>query len=88
MSGFINYDLMNKIERIVDAGVIQEVSSDPTYDERHLSELFRIVASMDEKEIYTVIRSAVKHHRQTVAKTLEELQKESEQEGEQNGQQN
>ena len=88
MSGFINYDLMDHVERIVDAGVIKEVTGDPEYEERHLSELFRIVASMDEKEIYTVIRSAVKHHRQTVAKTLEELQKESEQEGEQNGQQN
>ena len=86
MSGFINYDLMNKIERIVDAGVLNEVSSDPTYDERHLSELYRIIANMDEKEIYTAIRSAVKHHRETVVKTLEELQKEAE-EGENNGKQ-
>lgn len=76
MSGFINYDLMNDIERVVDAGVIQEVTSDPSFDERHLSELSRIVMAMDEKEIYTVIKAIVKSHRETLVKTLEDIQKE------------
>ena len=76
MSGFINYDLMNDIERVVDAGVIQEVTSDPSFDERHLSELSRIVTAMDEKEIYTVIKAIVKSHRETLVKTLEDIQKE------------
>lgn len=76
MSGFINYDLMNDIERVVDAGVIQEVTSDPSFDERHLSELSRIVTAMDEKEIYTVIKAIVKSHRETLVKTLEDIEKE------------
>ena len=78
MSGFINYDLMDKIERVIDSGVIQEVASDPEFDKRHLSELQRIIAAMDEKEIYTVIHALVKHHRELFIRTLEDMEKEGE----------
>ena len=82
MSGFINYDLIDDIERIVDAGVIQEIATDPGYDERHLSELYRIITAMDDKEIYTVIRSIAENHRETLINTLEHMN--NQQEGEHN----
>lgn len=74
---FINYGLMNDIERIVDAGVLNETSADPSFDERHLSELYRMVSAMDEIEIYVVIRSAVENHRETVVNTLEYMEGEN-----------
>ena len=73
MSGFINYDLVKEVERIIDAGVIKEVASDPKYDERHLSELYRIVAAMDDKEVYTVTKSLAENHRKAFVDALEEL---------------
>lgn len=80
--GFINYDLMNDIERVIDAGVLNDFVDDKTNDERHLSELYRIVSAMDDKEVYTVIKSIVAHHRLVLVTTLEKL---NEEEGEKNG---
>lgn len=68
---FINYSLMDDIEQIVDAGVLQEVNNDPTYGDRHLSQLYKMVEAMDDAEIYTVIRSAVDNHKETLQKSLE-----------------
>ena len=68
---FINYKLMDDIERIVDAGVMQEVSDDPTYEDRHLSKLYKMVAAMDDLEVYTIIKSAVENHKETVQKSLD-----------------
>ena len=79
MSSFINYDLMHDIERVVDAGVIKEIGDDKDTEERHLSELARRMAALDDVEVYTVITALIKHHRDTFIKTLEHM------EGEQNG---
>lgn len=68
---FINYSLMDDIEQIVDVGVLQEVNNDPTYGDRHLSMLYHLVEAMDDAEIYTIIRSAVDNHRETLQKSLE-----------------
>lgn len=68
---FINYSLMDDIEQIVDAGVLQEVNDDPTYGDRHLSQLYKMVEAMDDAEIYTIIRSAVDNHKETLQKSLE-----------------
>lgn len=79
MSSFINYDLMHDIERVVDAGVIKEIGDDKDTEERHLSELARRMAALDDVEVYTVITALIKYHRDTFIKTLEHM------EGEQNG---
>lgn len=68
---FINYSLMDDIEQIVDAGVLQEVNNDPTYGDRHLSQLYKMVEAMDDAEIYTIIRSAADNHKETLQKSLE-----------------
>lgn len=68
---FINYSLMDDIEQIVDAGVLQEVNDDPTYGDRHLSQLYKMVKAMDDAEIYTIIKSAVDNHKETLQKSLE-----------------
>lgn len=68
---FINYKLIDDIERIVDAGVLKEVTDDPIYGDRHLSQLYKMVQAMDEDEIYTIIKSAVDNHRETVQKSLD-----------------
>ena len=68
---FINYKLMDDIERIVDQGVLQEVTDDPTYGDRHLSQLYKMVQAMDPDEIYTIIKSAVDNHKETVQKSLD-----------------
>ena len=70
---FINYELMDDIERIVDAKVLQEVNDDPAYGDRHLSKLYKMVEAMDDAEIYTIIKSAVDHHRDTVQKSLDHI---------------
>ena len=74
MSGFINYDLMHQIERVVDAGVIKEIGDDKETEERHLSELSRRIAALDDVEVYTVITALVKHHRDTFIKVLENME--------------
>lgn len=68
---FINYSLMDDIEQIVDAGVLQEVNNDPTYGDRHLSMLYKMVEAMDDAEIYTIIKSAVDNHKETLQKSLD-----------------
>ena len=68
---FINYSLMDDIEQIVDAGVLQEVNNDPTYGDRHLSQLYKMVEAMDDAEIYTIIKAAVDNHKETLQKSLE-----------------
>lgn len=68
---FINYKLMDDIEQIVDQGVLQEVTDDPTYGDRHLSQLYKMVQAMDPDEIYTIIKSAVDNHKETVQKSLD-----------------
>ena len=68
---FINYKLMDDIERIVDQGVLQEVTDDPTYGDRHLSQLYKMVQAMDPDEIYTIIKSAVDNHKEIVQKSLD-----------------
>lgn len=68
---FINYQLLDDIERIVDAGVLQEVTDDPTYGDRHLSQLYKMVQAMDPDEIYTIIKSAVENHKEIVQKSLD-----------------
>jgi len=75
MSGFINYDLMKDIERVVDAGVINEVGDDTENEERHLSELSRRIAALDQVEVYTVIKSLIKYHRETFINVLEDMER-------------
>ena len=68
---FINYKLMDDIEQIVDQGVLQEVTDDPTYGDRHLSQLYKMVQAMDPDEVYTIIKSAADNHREILQKSLE-----------------
>ena len=78
MSGFINYNLINDIDRVVDAGVVGEIGDDSQMEERHISELDRRMAALDEKEAYVVTKALVKYHRETFVKTLEDIEKEGE----------
>ena len=75
MSGFINYERMDELDRLAQTGFFK----DPTisrFNKRSMSELERLVQAMDEKEIYIVIRAIIDHHREMLVKTLEYLEKE------------
>ena len=79
MSGaHINYKTQRKIERIVDAGVIGEIGDDSELEIRHITELEDRMKALDDKEVFVVINTLVKYHREIFVKTLEYLEKEGE----------
>lgn len=78
MSGFIDYELENDLERLCKEGFFGPIKEVRSFNLRSISELQRLVYAMDDMEIYTLIRAAVKSHFEIVQKTLYELQKQQE----------
>lgn len=76
MSGFIDFDLVKDIKKAHKAGVFTDMGDESENEERHVSELERRMAALDEKETYVTIKTLVKHHRRTVIKTFEYMEKE------------
>ena len=79
MSGFIDYELYDDLERLEEEGFFTEGTKLTQMNMRSISELKRLVRGMDQREVYTIIKAAVRYHFDVVQKTLYELQR---QEGE------
>lgn len=75
---FVNYALIKDINRAYQARVFTNMGDLSENEERHVSELERRMAALDDKETYIAIRTLVKHHRKTVVKSLEYMEKEGE----------
>lgn len=79
---FVDYGLIRDVDEAEEEGVISaEVFGDEELEFRHLSELERRMRAFDEAEVYIAIKAFIGHHRETVIRTLEYLQKK---EGEKN----
>lgn len=76
MSGFIDFDLVKDINKAHEAGVFEEMGDESENEERHVSELKRRMAALDEKETFVTLQALIKHHRKTVIKTFEFMEKE------------
>lgn len=73
---FVNYGLIRDVDEAEEEGVISvKVIGDEELEFRHLSELERRMRAFDEVEVYISINAFVQHHRQTVIRTLDYLQK-------------
>ena len=81
MSGFIDYELYDDLERLEGEGFFSDGMKLTQMNMRSISELKRLVRGMDDREVYTIIKAAVRYHFEMVQKTLYELQR---QEGERN----
>ena len=79
---FVNYALVKDYKRAHKAGVFHDQGDETENEERHMSELERRMAALDEKETYVTVKTLVEQHRETVIKTLEYLNKIKEKEGE------
>ena len=75
---YMNYTLIEELNRLSDEGFFKDKGHVPKLNELSISELDRMVKSMDEKEIYTVIRATVFYHLEMAQKTLDELQRQQE----------
>lgn len=76
---FINYELLQDIDKAHDAGVFDDMGIEGETEERYVSELERRMNAMDEKSVYIAVKTFAINHRETVKKTLEYM------EGEHNG---
>ncbi len=76
MNAHINYKTQRKIERVVDAGVIGEIGDESELEIRHITELEDRMKALDDKEVFVVINTLVKCHREMFVKTLEYLERE------------
>jgi len=75
---FVNYALCRDLVKAHDAGVFPDMGIDGEDEERHVSELERRLKAFDDKEVYIAVKTFANHHRKTVVKTLEYMQKEGE----------
>ena len=78
MSGFIDYELENELERLCGDGFFGNGVKFSRFNMRSISYLQDLVRGMDGMEIYALIRAAIKFHRNMVQKTLYELQRQQE----------
>ena len=81
---FVNYALLKIIIRAFKARVFEEMGDVSEDEERHVSELERRMKALDEKEVFIAVSTFVKHHRKTVVKTLEFIEKEGEKDEQRN----
>lgn len=79
---FINFALVKDIKRAKKAGVVEADYIDTDKEQCHISELERELIAFDSEEIYVAIKSFIRHHKQTLIKIFDYLDKEEqEQEG-------
>lgn len=78
MSGFINFELVKDIKKAEKEGVIPDLGFHTENEERHVSELERRMAALDERETYVAVKTIVKHHRDVLVNTLNYMNKEGE----------
>lgn len=72
---FVNYSLVKDYKKAHKAGVFRDLGIEDENEERCMSELERRMAALDEKETYIAVKTFIEHHRETVIKTLEYLNK-------------
>ena len=70
---FVNYALLKDLKKAHKAKVFDDMGDDSEQEDRFVSELERRMAALDEKETYIAVKTFVDHHRETVIKTLEYL---------------
>ena len=70
MSGAVNYDLMENVERIVDANVKKEIVDLDDFDEVHLTKLYNLALNMDREEAVVVTAALVEKYPYEVYRTL------------------
>lgn len=71
---FISYALLKDIKKAHKAGVFEDMGDDSEEEDRHVSELERRMAALDEKETYITVRTLIQNHRRTFIKTLEYME--------------
>lgn len=72
----VDYALLKDIEKAYRAGVFSDMGIENENEDRHVSELEYRMAALDEKETYIALKTLIKHHKNTVAKTLEYMEQE------------
>lgn len=70
---FVDYALVKDVTRAYQARVFDEMGDLSENEERHISELSRRMAALDEKETYIAIKTLVENHLDTVKRTLNYL---------------
>lgn len=84
MSGFIDYDLVKDIKKALAAELFEDVGIEYEEEERHVSELSRIILALDDEELFVFVRTLVKHRKEQLVKTLEYMNKQEGEKYEQN----
>lgn len=74
---FVNYALCKDVKKAYKAGVFPDLGDDSEDEDRHISELERRMAALDEKETYITVKTLVTNHRKTFIKTLEYMEGEN-----------
>ena len=70
MSGAINYGLMKKVKRVVDADVRKEIVDLEHANEVDLTRTYDLVLNMSREEIVVVVAAAVQKYPYEVYRTL------------------
>lgn len=71
----VDYALLKDIKKAHEWGVFPDMGVNNDNEKLHVSELEYRIAAFDEKETYIAIKTLIDHHRQTVVKTLEYLER-------------
>ena len=66
----VNYTLKKNVDRVVDAGVVEEVASDDVLESRHITALEETVKALDDVEVYVVTKALVENHWDIFVKSL------------------
>lgn len=75
---YVNYTLCKDVKKAYQDEVFEDFGIDSDEEDRHISELERRMAALDEKETYVTTKTLVKHHFETFKRTLAHMQKEGE----------
>lgn len=75
---FIDYALLKDIDEAYEAGIFPEKGDESENEQRHMSELARRMNALDDKETYIAVKTLIKHHKQTVLKTLKYIKQKGE----------
>jgi len=75
---FISYVLLTIVRKAFSARVFDDYGDDSEEEDRHLSELERRMAALDEKETFVVVKTLFENHRETFEKTVLFLERGSE----------
>lgn len=67
---YVNYALLDDIRKAFSARVIDDMGVDSEEEDRHVSELERRMAALDEKETYIAVKTLIATHRDTFKKAV------------------